>query len=464
MASENSSVIQKRKFNFPHPIFMMVLIAFFFYLLTFVIQPGVYDTDEATGQFIADSFHYVERTPVSLWKLLLSMNGAFTSRGQIIGVLMGMACYTQMIITVGAIDTIVKWATCRLKDKSVAVLVPCIVVLMSVMGALAGNDGFAAFVAVGLVLSYRLKLDKIAAIGMFYLPYISAQSVGPTTAMILAAQSMVGLPALSGIWVRLIIWPIITAFTAFWVTRYCLKVQKNPEASLSKLDVVTHIPEDDLEEAKLSTRSVLAFILLFAPFILFAVGSSQWGWNMDYLFLLPLLDAVLIGLIYGKSSDEICSILMRGGSSMGGVVLTFGIGSMVGTVLNQSNITGTIAHAVASAVGQSGELWIPALLFIFITLVNLLTPSGMAKLMWIIPLMQPITSALGISDQMLCLIYQLGDGFTNFITPLSTVLLTCMMLAKVKLDEWLKFAVPYSVVLIAFSSIVLFLLQLFKCY
>lgn len=463
MSTENT-LRNKKKFTFPHALLMMVIIAFIFYALTFVIRPGVYDVDPATGQYIADSFHYIDRVPLGLWDLLLSMNDAFTDYGVIIGILMGMACYTQMIISVGAIDEIVNWAAYRLRDKSVTVLVPCIVVLMSVMGALAGNDGFAAFVAVGIVLANRLKLDKISAMAIFYLPYISAQAVGPTTAMILTAQNMVGLPALSGIWVRLLLWPLITAFCIFWVTRYCKKIQANPELSYAKLDASTTITEETMEAKTLSAKAVIAFILLFVPFVLFAIGSSQWGWGINYLFLLPFLDAIVIGLVYHKTSDEICDTLLEGGSTMGGIALTFGVGSMVETVLLTSNITGTIAHTVSTVVGSSGSLWVAVLMFLFITAINLLTPGGIPKLMWIIPLMHPITNALGISNQMLCLIYQLGDGLTNFITPMSTVLLTSMMLAKVKLNDWLKFALPYSLTLIAGSSVILFLLQLMGLY
>ncbi len=451
------------KLSFPHPLLLMVVIAIVFYILTFFIQPGVYETDPTTGAYIADSFHYIDKVPINVWDWILSMADAFSDYGIVIAILMGMACYTNMVISVGSINEIVSWASYKLQDKSIDILVPGIVVLMSVMGALAGNDGFAAFVAVGIVLSRRMKLDKISAMGMFYLPYITAQAVGPTSLMILMAQNMVGLPALSGIWIRLILWPIFTAFCAFYVTRYCKKILANPDYSFAKLDD-TSTEEAVLENKRLSGKAIIAFILLFAPFVLFAIGSANWGWEIQYLFVLPFIDAVILGLVYGKNTDEICDILMAGGESMGGIVLTFGVGSLVETILLTSNITGTIAYTVSQAVGSSGSLWVAVVLFIFIALVNLITPGGIPKLMWIIPLMHPITNAVGISGQMLCLIYQLGDGLTNFVTPMSTVLLTCLILANVKLNQWLKFALPYCITMLCFSSVVLFILQLLGAY
>ena len=103
---------------------------------------------------------------------------------------------------------------------------------MSVIGALAGQDSLVTFVMVGLVLVKKLRLDKIAAMSIFYLSYITGQAAGPTIAIILMAQETAGLPPMSGTGARLIVWAALTLLCVFWTTRYCLKISRDPSKSI----------------------------------------------------------------------------------------------------------------------------------------------------------------------------------------------------------------------------------------
>ena len=98
-------------------------------------------------------------------------------------------------------------------------------------------------------------------------------------------------------------------------------------------------------------------------------------------------------------------------------------------------------------------------MFVFTTLFNLLMPSGPAKVPILMPLFTPVADILGITRQVLCTCYQLGDGLTNFLTPVSSVLATGLILSETKYSKWLRYAVPYALILIAFSCVCIFSLQ-----
>ena len=98
-------------------------------------------------------------------------------------------------------------------------------------------------------------------------------------------------------------------------------------------------------------------------------------------------------------------------------------------------------------------------MFVFTTLFNLLMPSGPAKVPILMPLFTPVADILGITRQVLCTCYQLGDGLTNFLTPVSSVLATGLILSETKYSKWLRYAVPYALILIAFSCVCIFFLQ-----
>ena len=99
-------------------------------------------------------------------------------------------------------------------------------------------------------------------------------------------------------------------------------------------------------------------------------------------------------------------------------------------------------------------------MFLFTTLFNLIMPSGPAKVPLLMPLFMPVADILGITRQILCTCYQLGDGLTNFLTPVSSVLATGLILSNTKYSKWMRYAVPYALCLIGFSAVCIFVLNL----
>ena len=55
--------------------------------------------------------------------------------------------------------------------------------------------------------------------------------------------------------------------------------------------------------------------------------------------------------------------------------------------------------------------------------------------------------------------YQMGDGLTNFITPMSTVLASGLMIANVNYGKWMKYVAPYVLTLLGFAIAVIMILQ-----
>ena len=86
-------------------------------------------------------------------------------------------------------------------------------------------------------------------------------------------------------------------------------------------------------------------------------------------------------------------------------------------------------------------------------------PNGLAKIPVLMPLFVPVADILGISRQILSLCYQLGDGLTNFITPMSTVLASGLMIANVNYIKWMKYIIPYVCTLMAFGAVAIMFLQ-----
>ena len=64
-----------------------------------------------------------------------------------------------------------------------------------------------------------------------------------------------------------------------------------------------------------------------------------------------------------------------------------------------------------------------------------------------------------MSRQVLCLAFQLGDGLTNYITPVSSVLAAALAMSGVNYGKWLRYVLPYVGITLSISVAALTFLQ-----
>ncbi len=449
---------QKRQFTVPHVLVLIIALILICCALTYILPAGMYDTDPATGYIVPNSYHQVARTPVSPWTALVSVTAGIASQGTIIALLLIMGGTIAVIIDSGAVDAVINYSVYKLQDKSIKVLVPAIVVLMSVIGGLAGQDSLVAFVAVGLLLVKQLKLDRIAALSIFYLSYLTGQAAGPTIAIILMAQETAGLQPVSGLGARLVIWAVLTLVCVLYTTRYCLKISRDPSKSIYGC---LEAPDEEarLEAPTLGFKEIATVCCMFVPFAIYAYGAASKGWGFSNLMAFALLAVLVVGIVNRISPNKLAAMFVGGAASMGGICLMIGFAKVIGTVLTDGQILHTIAFGAVSVIGRLGSAVTATGIFVFTTLFNLLIPSGPAKVPMLIPLFLPVADALGMSRQVLCLAFQLGDGLTNYITPVSSVLAAALAMSGVNYGKWLKYVLPYVGITLAISVVALTLLQ-----
>ena len=82
--------------------------------------------------------------------------------------------------------------------------------------------------------------------------------------------------------------------------------------------------------------------------------------------------------------------------------------------------------------------------------------SASAKIFLVMPIVLPITNALGVSPQLVILTYCMADGFTDVILPTNPVLLIGLSMAKVSYWKWLKWTWKLQLALFLISVLVLF--------
>ncbi|MCH3949437.1 MAG: TIGR00366 family protein [Acidaminococcus sp.] len=81
-------------------------------------------------------------------------------------------------------------------------------------------------------------------------------------------------------------------------------------------------------------------------------------------------------------------------------------------------------------------------MFIVQDIFNLVVPSGSGQAAITMPIMAPLADLIGITRQTAVLAFQMGDAFTNSITPASGTTMTILSIAGIPLKRWWKLAFP----------------------
>jgi len=95
------------------------------------------------------------------------------------------------------------------------------------------------------------------------------------------------------------------------------------------------------------------------------------------------------------------------------------------------------------------------MMYVTQTVINLFMPSGSAKAALTMPMMSQFSDLIGVSRQATVVAFQLGDGFTNMITPTSGVLLGVLSVAKIPYEKWFRWVLPFIILLFAIGFLLL---------
>ena len=172
-----------------------------------------------------------------------------------------------------------------------------------------------------------------------------------------------------------------------------------------------------------------------------------------------MVAVIVVGIVNRTNPNELAVTFLKGASAMGGICLMIGFAKVVGIVLTDGKILHTIAYAAVTAIGGLGDAFTASGMFLFTTAINLLIPSGPAKVPMLIPLFVPVADVLDITRQVMCLAFQLGDGLTNFVTPVSAVLAAALSMSGVDLRQWWRYVLPYTGITFIIAIVALTILQ-----
>ena len=440
---------EQKTLKTPHLFAIVMFLIFAASILTYIVPAGAFDVDPNTNRIMGDTFHYVENTPVNLWRALKLIQPGMVGSAAICMNILFIGGMMGVFLATNAVDDVIKFSIYKLQDRGMVVLLPCCMLLMSLLGAFGGNDAFAAFTAVGIIFAKRLKLDPIIAVMAFYGASYIGFATGPNK-IAKTAQLIADVPMFSGMAMRMIIWAVMTAIGIAYTMAYAKRISKDPSRSYmgntdwyTEANNISNQSLDDDYKVEFSFKFVLTTVLFFGTFIFVAWGTVTNGWGLEYICATMTVTGLFSSVVIHRMKfDDICKAFVNGAASVAFIAIVIGLAKTISLILESGQILNTIIYTITVPLAQMSKGFATIMMYFFNSIFNFLIPSGSGQAAIIMPLMTPVADLLSIERQVAVSAFSLGDGLSNLIYPTVGVTMGALSMAKVAYDKWIKFILP----------------------
>ena len=447
---------EKKAFKMPHLLWIMFGIILLSCLATYLIPAGQFMTN-AAGEIVGTDFEYLgHQTPVSPWDALMLMKTGLNGAATIMFVVMVSGATINVVLETGAMDDLMNWAVYKLKDKGSSLLIALMMILMAYLGGFGGTDALIAVVPIGILFSKKLKLDPIVALGVTTFAALVGFGTGP--AQQATTQMLMGVTPYSAFFTRLVVMNFFLAVAIFMVLAYVKKIRKNPEASLMysegwRPDAVLEDADESsvLKKVEMSWRKFAVIIIFLLQYLIIALYSLLGGSEtFDFMIAVMIVTMILVGIVGGMSADELGQSFARGLASMAFVAFVIGMAKVISLVLGNGNVIHTIVYVLTLPL-----LALPkSVSSIGLTII----PSATSKAAILVPIMKPVAEALGLQPNLAVVAYQMGDSFTNLLSPLLGWMVGSCAMANVPFAKWYKWVFPKVLTFIFLACVIVLLL------
>lgn len=390
--------------------------------------------------------------------------------GSAVGVIMFMLLIGGsfgVVIRTGSIDTGIMHLIDKTKGSE-ALFVPVLFVLFSLGGAVFGmGEEAVAFAIIIAPLMVRLGYDSITTVMVTYV----ATQIGFATSWmnpfsVAIAQGIAGIPVLSGMTFRMVMWAGFTLIGIAFTMMYAARIKANPTSSLTygtDAHFRTHKETEDQALAQWSLGDTLVMLTVLATTIWVVYGVVAHAWYIPEIasqfFTMGFIVAI-IGAIFrlnGMTLNDAADAFKEGAAMMLAPALLVGCAKGVLLILGDSgeaSVLNTILNSAGGFISSLPDAVAAWLMYVFQSVFNFFVTSGSGQAALTMPLLAPLADIAGITRQVAVLAFQLGDGFTNIIVPTSASLMATLGVCRIDWGVWIKFCGRFIGLLFVLSSIV----------
>lgn len=278
---------------------------------------------------------------------------------------------------------------------------------------------------------------------------------------VLLASSIIGADPMQNIWYRVVIFIVMYLLMLGFVFLYVRRIKKDPSSSLT----LAH--DEKLREAGLAeaespvgekrTRTVYTVFLLVCLALLasFSFVSALRDYTVVMLTAYFLIFGTAAGLLCGMGLGQVMKSFLKGIVGALPTVVFIALASSIKYIFDEGAVMPTIIHGINTLAAGRSPFMIALILYGIILVLEFFISSSTAKAILVMGMLAVVN--VGLSKQLLVLIYTFADGYTNVLFPTSPVLLIALSMIEVDYFKWVKKSAPLFIVNLALVVLFIFL-------
>jgi uncharacterized ion transporter superfamily protein YfcC len=432
--------------RFPHPLTLLTGCILAAAISSYLLPAGQYERreDPATGRqvVVAGTYHKVDARPVGPFEAMVAIPRGLTEAASVVFLVFLVGGAFTVVDETGALRQAVGWLVRRLQRRE-ALVIPIVSLTFALAGALENmSEEIIALVPVLLLVTRRLGFDALTAVAIS----LGAAGVGAAFSpinpfQVQIAQKLAGLPLLSGATFRIVVMGIALSIWIAATWRHAIRTRRPPDNS------------DITDTGVFDVRRAAVLILVLASFVIFIYGVMRLGWDFDQMSALFFAMGAIVGLVGGLGVGNTAIAFVTGFTAMANAAMLIGFARAIFVVLDQGRIIDTIVNGLVMPL-QDLPVTLSALgMMVVQAAVHGPVPSVSGQAVLTMPVLVPMSDLIGLSRQVVVLAYQYGAGLTDLITPTNGALMGVTAAAGVKYGDWLAFAVPVYLGLLALGGL-----------
>lgn len=450
-----STPLTKKKFTFPSSRLLLFILIVVVTIATYIVPAGQYQyivNEAGTTVVDAESFTYVDQSPVSPFRMFVAIKQGFVDGAQVIFLILFGYFWIYSIMRTGALNALIGKLLHK-KEASARLFIPISVLLWALAGSTYGElDTVWGLIPIFIAVSIALGYDAIVGVAMCY----GAVSVGFAAATtnpftVGLAQSMAELTLFSGMGYRILVFIVFVGVWLAAVMLYGSRVKKDPTKSVVYgMDFSAFKIETDDEDVFTGKQKVIVAGMALA-IIVIVFGSLNFGWYLNEMSAVFCIGGILTSLVDRRGAEDICNDFVTAFSEMMGAAVVTGLSRTILVIMKSGLIIDTVVFACAQLMNGLPTWATGEAMLIFQNFLNFFIPSGSGQATAIMPIIVPLADLTGLSRQIAVLAYQFGDGFSNMLWPTGSCVVA-MGIAQIPLGKWYKFLLPIFGILFVLQS------------
>ena len=270
---------------------------------------------------------------------------------------------------------------------------------------------------------------------------------------VLLASEIIGANPAEHLWFRILIALVMFGLLLGFLFLHLRRLAEDPASSPTLAhDAALRGSADALPGETAGGRKAIVTYTVFlsaalALILVCSLSAALRGYTVPVLTAYFLIFGIAAGMAVCGKPGQVCRSFLRGLTGALPTLAFIAFAASIKYVFSEGAILPTVVSWLNLLAGGKSPYLVALVIYLIVLLLEFFISSSTAKAILVMGLLG--MASLGLSKQMLVLIYTFADGYTNVLFPTSPVLLLSLSMIEVDYFAWVKKSAPLFLVNLA---------------